>query len=114
MNTSTPEVNKTTSTILPIIKSVLTNWVTSTIGTGVGSPALLDIINSIGTATGPNWKQDIGPLAIMLLGLAAKDGWITGGTTPATPEAPKAGRQVTTPNESIHQLMRDPSLPASL
>jgi Phage tail lysozyme len=73
--------------IAPILRSVATNWVTSTMGTVVGSPALLDIISSIGTAAGPNWKADIIPLAQMLLGLAAKDGWVTGGTTPATPEA---------------------------
>lgn len=76
-----------TMTILPIIKSLATNWVTSAMGTAAGSPALLDIINTFGTATSPNWKADIGPLVTMALGLAAKDGWITGGAVPATPEA---------------------------
>jgi tail lysozyme len=71
----------------PFIRSAAKNWVTSLGGTFAGSPAVLDIIEHVGSAGGVNWSNDLPGLGMFILGLASKDGWVTGGTVPATDEA---------------------------
>lgn len=78
------EIMQQGNTMQAIFLSILTNWATSALGTMAGGPAVIDVLQNPA-----NWQHDLPGIATVLLGLLAKDGWVTGGVKPATPEAKK-------------------------
>jgi hypothetical protein len=56
------------------IKSIIKNWLTSTIGTITGAPIIYEGIMQ------RNWKMVAAGIGALLLGLASKDANVTGGT----------------------------------
>lgn len=68
---------------------MIKNWKTSLFGSTGIIAALFDIINNfaMGTPENINWTVDIPILTTGIGLLFAKDGNVTGGSIPATPEA---------------------------
>ena len=62
---------------------MITNWQTSLCGLVV---AIAEIVPKYFPSLAP-YAEIVAPLATIMLGLAAKDKNVTGGTIPATPEA---------------------------